>query len=56
MYNGRAGESLDMIYWIEGEYIRPALEEINYFFRDWRDNSVHRIDRARSTSSRPRTA
>jgi peptide methionine sulfoxide reductase MsrB len=44
MYNGRAGESLDMIYWIEGEYIRPALEEINYFFRDWRDNTVHRID------------
>lgn len=44
MYNGRAGESLDMIYWIEGEYIRPALEEVNYFFRDWRDNSVHAID------------
>ena len=44
MYNGRAGESLDMIYWVEGEYIAPALEEINYFFRDWRDNSVHRID------------
>jgi uncharacterized protein YcbK (DUF882 family) len=44
MYNGRAGESLDMIYWIEGEYIRPALEEINYFFRDWRDNTLHRID------------
>jgi len=44
MYNGRAGESLDMIYWIEGDYVRPALEEINYFFRDWRDNSVHRID------------
>jgi uncharacterized protein YcbK (DUF882 family) len=44
MYNGRAGESLDMIYWIEGEYIRPALDEINYFFRDWRDNTVHHID------------
>jgi uncharacterized protein YcbK (DUF882 family) len=44
MYNGRAGESLDMIYWIEGEYIRPALEEISYFFRDWRDNTLHDID------------
>ncbi|MDG4648884.1 DUF882 domain-containing protein [Roseibacterium sp. SDUM158017] len=44
MYNGRAGESLDMIYWIEGDYIAPALEEINYFFRDWRDNTVHSID------------
>jgi uncharacterized protein YcbK (DUF882 family) len=44
MYNGRAGESLDMIYWIEGEYIRPALEEINHFMRDWRNNQVHTID------------
>jgi uncharacterized protein YcbK (DUF882 family) len=44
MYNGRAGESLDMIYWIEGDYIRPALDEINYFFRDWRDNTQHSID------------
>jgi uncharacterized protein YcbK (DUF882 family) len=44
MYNGRAGESLNMIYWIEGEYIAPAIEEINYFFRDWRDNTVHDID------------
>jgi uncharacterized protein YcbK (DUF882 family) len=57
MYNGRAGESLDMIYWIEGEYIRPALEEINYFFRDWRDNDrCTASTSARSTSSRPRTA
>jgi uncharacterized protein YcbK (DUF882 family) len=44
MYNGRSGESLNMIYWIEGEYIAPALEEINYFMRDWRDNAVHPID------------
>lgn len=44
MYNGRAGESLDMIYWIEGEYISPALDEINHFMRDWRNGQVHRID------------
>lgn len=44
MHNGRAGESLDMIYWIEGEYVRPALEEIDHFMRDWRNNTVHRID------------
>ena len=44
MYNGRAGESLDMIYWVNGDYVRPALEEIHYFFRDWRDNTVHPID------------
>ncbi len=44
MYNGRAGESIDMIYWIEGDYIAPALEEINYFMRDWRTDESHRID------------
>ncbi len=44
MVNGRAGESLDMIYWIEGEYISPALEEITYFMRDWRNDSLHDID------------
>ncbi len=40
MYNGRAGESLNMIYWIEGEYIQPALDEVNYFMRDWRNDQV----------------
>ena len=44
MYNGRAGETLNMVYWIEGEYIAPALEEINFFMRDWRNDQVHRID------------
>ncbi|MEM7721811.1 MAG: DUF882 domain-containing protein [Pseudomonadota bacterium] len=44
MYNGRAGETLDMIYWIEGEYISPALDEVNRFMRDWRNDEVHRID------------
>ncbi|MBF9047315.1 DUF882 domain-containing protein [Rhodobacterales bacterium LSUCC0031] len=44
MHNGRAGESLDMIYWIEGEYIQPALDEIAHFMRDWRNGRVHRID------------
>lgn len=40
MYNGRAGESLDMIYWIDGEYVAPALDEVNYFMRDWRNDQV----------------
>ncbi|MCT4683131.1 MAG: DUF882 domain-containing protein [Roseicyclus sp.] len=44
MHNGRSGETIDTIYWIEGEYIAPALEDINYFMRDWRNNQVHRID------------
>ncbi len=40
MYNGRAGESLNMIYWIDGDYIAPAIEEVNYFMRDWRNDAV----------------
>jgi uncharacterized protein YcbK (DUF882 family) len=43
--SGRTGEGIDTIYWIEGKYIKPALEEINYFMRDWRENSVKNIDR-----------
>jgi len=44
MYNGRAGETIDMIYWIEGDYIGPALQEISHFMRDWRNNQVRTID------------
>ncbi|WP_281841494.1 YcbK family protein [Sinisalibacter aestuarii] len=41
MYSGRTGESIDTIYWIEGQYIKEALKEINYFMRDWRvDESI----------------
>ncbi|MCP5074033.1 MAG: DUF882 domain-containing protein [Rhodobacteraceae bacterium] len=43
--SGRTGESIDTIYWIEGQYIKPALEEINYFMRDWRENAVTTMDR-----------
>lgn len=44
MYSGRTGESLDTIYWIEGEYIPEALNEISYFMRDWRTDGVRDID------------
>ncbi|MDP3263370.1 MAG: DUF882 domain-containing protein [Tabrizicola sp.] len=44
MYSGRTGESLDTIYWIEGEYIPEVLKEINYFMRDWRSNDATNID------------
>ena len=44
MSNGRAGERLDMVYWIDGDYIRPAMEEIDFLMRDWRDGTTHRID------------
>lgn len=45
MHNGRTGESLDTIYWIEGRYVEDALREINYIMRDWRQNAVIDMDR-----------
>lgn len=44
MYSGRTGESIDTIYWIEGEYVSDAVAEINRFFRDWRNGQTHQID------------
>ncbi|WP_418887928.1 YcbK family protein [Maritimibacter dapengensis] len=44
MYSGRTGESINTIYWIEGEYIKEALAEINHFWRDWRTDQVLNID------------
>ena len=44
MYSGRSGESLNTIYWIDGDYIPEAMSEINYFMRDWRQDAVTQID------------
>lgn len=44
MYSGRTGESIDTIYWIEGEYIKDAAREISYFMRDWREDETISID------------
>ena len=44
MYSGRTGESMDTIYWIEGEYIPEAMKEINHFMRDWRSDESMKID------------
>ena len=44
MYSGRTGERIDMIYWVDGHYIRDGVDEINLFMRDWRTNDVKPID------------
>ena len=44
LYSGRTGESIDTIYWIEGEYIPEVIKEINYFMRDWRTDDVLKMD------------
>jgi len=44
MYSGRTGERIDMVYWIDGDYIKDAVKEINYFMRDWRVDQVKSMD------------
>lgn len=44
MYNGRTGESIDTVYWVDGKYVREALNEINIFMRDWRTGTAIGID------------
>ena len=44
MHSGRTGESIDTIYWIEGEYIKDVLREVNYFMRDWRTDDTKSMD------------
>lgn len=44
MYSGRTGESIDTIYWVEGEYIPEVVKEINHFMRDWRNDQVVKMD------------
>ncbi len=41
----RTGEYVDTIYWVEGNYVREALAEINWFMRDWRENEAIGYDR-----------
>lgn len=44
MYSGRTGESIDTIYWIEGQYVPEAMAEVYHFMRDWRNGKVKAID------------
>ena len=44
LYNARTDEQLDTIYWVEGDYIKEALAEINHVMRDWRQNETIKID------------
>lgn len=43
-YNLHTGEQLRTVYWQRGNYVRPALAEINHILRDYRTNQVKPID------------
>jgi len=42
--NVHTGERIRTVYYENGQYIPGALQEINYFFRDYRANEVKAID------------
>lgn len=44
MYNGRTGENLDVIYWVDGRYVKEAVREVSWFMRDWRQDKAIEID------------
>lgn len=44
LFRPESGSSLDVVYWIEGEYITDALFELNYIFRDLDSNLVTKVD------------
>jgi uncharacterized protein YcbK (DUF882 family) len=44
MFNPHTGESVNLVYCENGYYVSEALDEINYFFRDFRANLIKPID------------
>lgn len=40
----KTGELINIIYWVDGQYIPDALAELNYFMRDARANAYIRMD------------
>lgn len=45
MYSGRTGESIDIIYWVNGRYVKDAVRQISWFMRDWRQDKAITIDK-----------
>ena len=44
LVNHRTGESINSVFWIEGQYIPEALAEFNHILRDWRQNEATTMD------------
>jgi uncharacterized protein YcbK (DUF882 family) len=43
-HNLHTGESLDLPYWVQGDYVPESLAEINHVLRDYRTDQVAAID------------
>jgi len=46
LYNTNTGDKLKLTYFEQGQYVKGALEEISYLFRDFHTGDVHHIDTA----------
>lgn len=44
LYNTHTGESLNRVFWAEGQFVPDALQDINKVLRDHRNNAVAIID------------
>jgi len=44
MISHHTGEKVDAIYFANGRYFQDALDEINWFMRDWRRSTAIHID------------
>ena len=44
MFNIHTQESIDIVYKKDGEFIPEALDQLNYFMRDWRANKQTKMD------------
>jgi uncharacterized protein YcbK (DUF882 family) len=42
--NQNTQERISVTFWRNGWFDHNAFEEIEYFFRDWRENATHKID------------
>lgn len=41
MFSGRSGETMEAIYWIDGEYVPEVFSQVKLFMRDWRVDETH---------------
>ena len=44
LYNTHTGESLNTVYWAEGDYLPGALDDLNFILRDHRTGEIIPID------------
>lgn len=42
--NLHTGESLEAVYWEQGQYIPDVLDAVNHHLRDYRNGQIHPID------------